>query len=158
MTKHNTSNLFEKRNKLNEKEDEKEEGKNDINPPVGTGLLSDIIQDKSNNQQSLLSDIISGNKVEDKKDEPKKKEMKKFKTDSVLETKDNNNGKMDRANRMSKRLSLAREKQNKKDEEKNKYNKSENIMKRASLFESKLSTSSVGENKTVEKIQEENDE
>jgi len=49
MTKHNTSNLFEKRNKLNEKEDEKEEGKNQINPPIGTGLLSDMIQDKSSN-------------------------------------------------------------------------------------------------------------
>ena len=31
-------------------------------------------------------------------------------------------------------------------------------MKRASLLESKLSTSSVGENKTIEKIQEDNEE
>ena len=157
MTKHNSSNLFEKSNKLNEKEDEKEEGKNDINPPVTTGLLADIIQDKSNNQ-SLLSDIISGNKEENKKEEPKIKGMKKFKTDSVLSTKDSKNGSLDRANRMSKRLSLAREKQKKKDEEKNKYNKSENILKRASLLESKLSTNSVGENKTIEKIQEEKEE
>ena len=82
--------------------------------------------------------------------------MKKFKTDSVLSTKESKDS--DRANRMSKRLSLAREKQKKKDEEKNKYNKSDNIMKRASLLESKLSTSSVGENKTIEKIQEEKEE
>ena len=84
--------------------------------------------------------------------------MKKFKTDSVLSTKENKEGMMDRQNRMSKRLSLAREKQKKKDDDKNKYNKSENIMKRASLLESKLSTSSVGENKTIEKIQEEKEE
>ena len=31
-------------------------------------------------------------------------------------------------------------------------------MKRASLLESKLSTSSIGENKTIEKIQEEKEE
>ena len=72
LTKQNSSNLFEKRSKLNEKEDEKEEGKNDINTPVTTVLLADMIQDKSNDQ-SLLLDIISGNKEEYKKKEPKKK-------------------------------------------------------------------------------------
>ena len=152
MAKHNSSNLFEKRNKLNEKEDEKEEDKNEMKIP-NTGLLSDMIQDKSNNQ-NLLSDIISGNKEEDKKEEPKNKEMKKFKTDSVLSTKGSKEGMKDRQNRMSKRLSQAREKAKKKDDEKNKYNKSENIMKRASLLENKLSTSSVGENKTIEKNNE----
>ena len=69
--KHNSSNLFQKRKKMNLKEEDnkekpkQEEDKKETNnnPPIS--LLSDIIKDKTDNKP-LLSDIISGNKEEDK--------------------------------------------------------------------------------------------
>ena len=83
--------------------------------------------------------------------------MKKFLTDSTLATKGAKDGKEDRLNRMSKRLMKAKE-QAKKKEEENKFRKSEKIAKKASLLENKLSSGSVGNNKSIEKIQEEKDE
>ena len=172
LIKHNSSNIFEKRDNLEKKEDEKDEDKkdenkneiNNINNP-SINLLSDLIQDKSNNQP-LLSDMISGNnndnKEEDKKVMPnplsKKKEMKRFKTDSILATKGEKEGMADRQNRMSKRLMRAKEQQKKKKEEESKFRKSENILKRASLLEAKLTPASMGEAKPIEKIPEEKEE
>ena len=121
-------------------------------------LLSDLIEDKSN-KQPLLSDVLDGNKtgdnIEDKKEEKsKKKEMQKYKTDSVLTTKKENEGKADRSSRMSKRLMRAKE-QAKKKEEENKYKKSESIKLRASLLENKLSSSSLGKSEPTEPIEDE---
>ena len=69
--------------------------------------------------------------------------MKKFLTDSVLKTKTGTGALEDRRIRMSKRLVKARE-QVKKKEEGSKFKKSENIMKRASKIESKMSAGSIG--------------
>ena len=171
LAKHNSSNLFQKRNKMNLKEEDnkekpkQEEDKKETNnnPPIS--LLSDIIKDKTDNKP-LLSDMISGNKEEDKKEDkkeetkepPKKKEMKKFLTDSVLKTKSSAGSLEDRRMRMSKRLNKAKE-QAKKKEEGSKYKKSENIAKRASVIESKISAGSIGSaQKNFEKIKEENEE
>ena len=58
---------------------------------------------------------------------------------------------------MSKRLLKSREQQKKREEE-SKFKKSDEITKRASLLESKLSSGSIGSAKPIEKIEEVNEE
>ena len=139
LTKLKSSNLFEKRNKLGETEDDK--------------------KDENNNKTE--DNQLYENKEEDKKEEPNnnaekpfKKELKRFKTENLLDTK----GGSDKLNRMSKRLMRAKEQAKKREEENAKLRKSDNIIKRASLLEGKLTIGTNGPIKPVEKIQEENNE
>ena len=85
--------------------------------------------------------------------------MKKFLTDSYLKTSDKGKASLaDRKDRMSKRLNMAK-KQAKKKEEENKFRKSESITMRASYLENKINVGlDINKSKTVEKIQEENED
>ena len=139
LTKHNSSNLFEKKNKLGEIEDDK----------------------KDENNKKIEDNQLYENKEEDKKEEannntekPFKKEFKRFKTENLLETK----GGTDKLNRLSKRLLRAKEQAKKREEENAKLRKSDNITKRASLLEGKLAIGTNGPIQPIEKIQEETNE
>ena len=139
MTKQKSSNLFEKRNKLSEIEDDKKDENNNKNED------KQLYENKEDDKKE---------EKDDKPEKPFKKELKRFKTENLLETK----GGSDRLNRLSKRLMRSKEQAKKREEENAKLRKSDNITKRASLLEGKLNIGTNGPIQPIEKIQEETNE
>ena len=149
---------IEKDEKQAEKTEKEEKA---TNSTTYKNYYSGNIEDNVN--KPLLSDILNPSeklKKEDQKEEnTEKKEMKKFLTDSYLKTSDKGKTSLaDKKDRMSKRLNMAK-RQAKKKEEENKFRKSESITMRASYLENKINAGlDINKSKTVEKIQEENED